>query len=456
MRWQTILTQSRDYLFFSMDGMTERERAHYTEGQRRQSQELALRLSTIALVVLPVSAMVVYAMSPHPQKVPQTLSHLVPFFVLVCMRFFHKFRKIDLRYASILAQLSIATGYSLSMRISFAEYPDRNDVAFLSNLFIAIMIFNIVLHPFKNASVLLSAVYHVILTNLAWSAAPDLKSFDWVIVVGICASFALGIFYTLSYRFRIERVDELATLDLLTHAQKHRIDAMQSALRAAGEIQDSAAPQQSLFTKQGFKVSYYQIKHEILGGDWFALRSLPTGELIIAVADATGKGIQAALVIHSIQTLWANALSQSDFNALDWLNAANRTLIALGRRKEHTLSLGLVVINAEKIIYYSAGHLPLIVLFGTENSFQVSVLPSRGSLLGMNEELFFSPKEMSRFGKNIEGILLATDGVFENSRSFMNDAINKLLTNVRANGTRALENCPAEDDKLLVWLEKIN
>ncbi len=444
------------YSFFIVSdvGITEKEREYIKAKEDRRFDGVASKFLTSAALIMLLSALATFVLSPYPQKFPQSLTHLVVAVFLIFMRLAFARSKFNLRPAILVAQYLLTLGYAWTLRVTFSQVPDINDVAILSAIFIAIMIFNIALFPFKNGLVVFTAFAHVAITYFAWSASPILKPFDWIFVASLCAAFAIAVFYFLTYLSRNEALGELATRQLLNHRQTNRILALQRDMEVAGEIQDSIAPRESIVTGHGLKVSFYQIKFDLLGGDWCAVRSFDSGDLVLVVADATGKGIQAALVIHSIQTLWANALSSPTFDSETWLNSANRTLIALGQRKEHTMSLGLVIIRKETVTYYSAGHLPLFLVLKVEDKFQVQTLIARGSLLGMSENLQLQPREITRSGLWIEALLLGTDGVFEGGSSYKNRTVLELVSRVRARGAAALEDCPAQDDKLLVWVEQ--
>ena len=58
-------------------------------------------------------------------------------------------------------------------------------------------------------------------------------------------------------------------------------------------------------------------------------RMLTNGDLVLAVADVSGKGIAASIVAQAIHTLWVQALVQENFDPEKWLHDVNNTLINL-------------------------------------------------------------------------------------------------------------------------------
>lgn len=450
---QTLLLQALRFLTVSKEGMTEQEAKYISAKEQRHYNEAGGSMIGAASAIMLVSAILIFFLSPLPQKYPQSLTHAMTAAFLAMVRAFYARKKFDLRIFVFLAQCLMGFGYASTLRLTFSQNPDVNSVAFLSTIFTALTIFNTTLFPYKNGFVLLTAGLHLALTFYAWSAAPELKPLDWMAVAGTCVAFALAMFYHLVYTARSEWLGELATRQLLSQGQSNRIRSLQRDMAEASELQDSLAPRESIVTSHGLKVSFFQIKYDLLGGDWGAARSLESGELVIAVADATGKGIQAALVIHSIQTLWANALSSPSFDPEAWLHSANKTLIALGQRKEHTMSLGLVIISQQSISYYSAGHLPLLLIVKDGDRRDVQAIPARGSLLGVNADFQLMPRSIPRESLSIEALLLGTDGVFDTHTSFRRQSILELASRLGAKGAAALEECPAQDDKLLVWVQ---
>src|SRR5690606_25320994 len=112
--------------------------------------------------------------------------------------------------------------------------------------------------------------------------------------------------------------------------EKARRQKYESDLDLAREIQDSLSPPPDTTVMGNIKVSCYQIKHHQVAGDWTACRRIGDDRTIIVVADATGKGMQAALVIHAVQSLWAEQLDYLEFKPQQWIERVNRALFKLG------------------------------------------------------------------------------------------------------------------------------
>src|SRR5688500_16637108 len=101
------------------------------------------------------------------------------------------------------------------------------------------------------------------------------------------------------------------------------------------------------------RASCFQKKFGPLGGDWLAVRRLKDGSLAAIVGDATGKGVQASLVVHAVQSLWASALVEPEFEPARWLRHLNQVLLTMGRSQLQTVTVGLLIINERRITYWS-------------------------------------------------------------------------------------------------------
>lgn len=255
--------------------------------------------------------------------------------------------------------------------------------------------------------------------------------------------------YSMSYRY--EALREYENRKLLREAEQQKFA---HELELARQIQDSLSPPVSLVSER-LRAVCLQLKHSSVGGDWVGLREQADNSIIVAVADATGKGMQAALVVHALQSLWAEALDHPDFDPERWLQRVNLTMLRLGEKQTHSLSMGLLRINGTEITYWSAGHIPLIIgesIDGVENYVAVS---GRGMFLGLSKEFSVTPGRYLSSSPNKLTLLLGTDGVFERGTATRPREIAALLQRLRSDPESALASCHAEDDRTLVWMEAV-
>ncbi len=229
---------------------------------------------------------------------------------------------------------------------------------------------------------------------------------------------------------------------------------LERELELAREIQDSLSPPDTL--KRDNVIAYcFQKKHSQVGGDWAAMRLGDHGEFYAVVADAAGKGVQAALVIHAVQSLWAETLGRLDFEPLAWIERVNHALCQLGEKQPHMVTLGIIRIHNGKCVYWSAGHLPLfVVLRRPAGEDQVRVILGRGTPLGLKEDIHIEPAETDLTGNAHISLLLGSDGVFDKGTLYRSKDIIAIRDGLRQKGNAVLEDCLADDDKTLIWIDK--
>ena len=151
-----------------------------------------------------------------------------------------------------------------------------------------------------------------------------------------------------------------------------------------------------------------------VGGDAYDALVLPSGECAFWVADVSGKGIGAALLMTTLQTeLRALVRAESDLARLATeLDARVRVVAPLGTYA--TLFLGLLSFEQERLRYINAGHVPpvwLNVQGEVEREFEVN-----GKLIGLA-----LPDDVYSFGEVVfkkgERLAIFSDGVTEAENS---------------------------------------
>ena len=206
-----------------------------------------------------------------------------------------------------------------------------------------------------------------------------------------------------------------------------------------------------------FQVNCFQSMHDEVGGDWAGAREDREGNLYVAVADAAGKGLQAALVVHSVQSLWAEHLNSPEFDPSAWLESLNRTLYELGRDEIHMVTLGITKIARDRIDYWGAGHLPLYIAVETPedpSKNKLETLLSSANPLGILPSIEVEPRSYEpKPGENFE-IISYTDGVTVEGRRRSKRAIMQLYSELRGRGAGIWDVLPANDDRTIMWIRQ--
>ncbi|MFL6452228.1 MAG: PP2C family protein-serine/threonine phosphatase [Bryobacteraceae bacterium] len=100
-----------------------------------------------------------------------------------------------------------------------------------------------------------------------------------------------------------------------------------------------------------------------LGGDCFTFLPLPGCRVALAVADASGKGLPAALMIANVQASLCTAASFAPDDAAAVVTAVNRQLYACSPADRYaTLVYGVFDENTRTLHYVNAGHNPAMVV----------------------------------------------------------------------------------------------
>jgi serine phosphatase RsbU (regulator of sigma subunit) len=144
-----------------------------------------------------------------------------------------------------------------------------------------------------------------------------------------------------------------------------------------------------------------------VGGDYYDFLRLPDGRLGLIIADVSGKGIPAALLMSSFRaSLLSQRLTEGPAEILSRLNAFLHRSVEPGRFV--TAFLGLFDLETGKFRYCNAGHNPPYVV-GADGS--VKTLREGGLVLGLFRESDYEEAEVAlEVG---DTLALFTDGVTE-------------------------------------------
>ena len=243
-------------------------------------------------------------------------------------------------------------------------------------------------------------------TRLDQRLEADLGTREWFAAIAVADAH-----YVLS--FDVESLDAdhddlVATLNIIRLAvnQKLREERMVAIMEEARLIQNSILPRH-IPQPGDFEIAARSVTAEIVGGDFYDVITLDDNTFDIAVADATGHGLTAALQVRDVFTGLRMGLSR-EFKITRTVQRLN-TIIHRSRMatKFVTLFLAEFDINGT-LIYCNAGH-PAALLVRVDGT--VIELTTTGMILGPN------PQAVYGFGlDHMEpGDVLAiyTDGITE-------------------------------------------
>jgi hypothetical protein len=260
--------------------------------------------------------------------------------------------------------------------------------------------------------------------------------------------------YFLNLRGERHALLELKSRDLTLQNEHLKIQAIESELAIARELQQNLARPQEKTIHGDKQITIFQANATKLGGDWVAARVLPDGRYVIAVGDGTGKGVPAAMVVQTVQALWTAGLNDLNWHPLSWFQSVNRTLRTMGRQHPHTLTLGLLVLDEHEATYYSAGPMPLFVVGDSRISESTKAIMGDGHLLGIYSDPQVKPIRISLPEYTPFAIMLATDGILPKRALAKEHRMYDVLSQVNIGGKSAIRNMQPDEDKILVLIKR--
>ncbi|HEY6438128.1 MAG TPA: GAF domain-containing SpoIIE family protein phosphatase [Ignavibacteriaceae bacterium] len=232
--------------------------------------------------------------------------------------------------------------------------------------------------------------------------------------------------------------------------------------RMLREMNEAKAVQLSLFPNwipeiKGFEINGLCLPCQEVGGDWFDYIPLSNGRFGFVLADVSGKGIAAALLMTSTRSL-LRMFAEQDLSPGEVLIKVNRILIAdFPKTRFVTMIYAILDPNKKTIAFANAGHLSPLIINPNETKYFES---DSGLPLGlMDNDYKVNKIEL------IEGsrIVLYSDGVTEamnsndeeygsermlNLMMKKNSSIQSLLEDVRSFASGQ----PASDDITILMI----
>jgi len=200
--------------------------------------------------------------------------------------------------------------------------------------------------------------------------------------------------------------------DGLKKAQKTQLEkkALEKEIEIAGRIQDMLIPK--VFPgMEGYNVSAFYKPAKIVGGDYYDIIPISDGRFGIVVADVSGKGVPAALVmtmISGIINIEARRENRPE-NVMIRLNDEMVTRITGGIFA--TVFYAVLDINADKLDMVSAGHHEIFIV--RKKKGRVDTVCPKGAAAGLldtgilRDRLECLSAEMNKEDK----LVIFTDGI---------------------------------------------
>jgi len=194
---------------------------------------------------------------------------------------------------------------------------------------------------------------------------------------------------------------------------RHEQSVNEAVAREAAEariVQEALLPKASPFAP-GFSVQGRSMPAGAVGGDWYDFIPISDGKWGIVLADVSGKGMAAALLMSATRAA-LRSMADTCFGPGGVLQKLNRQLMAdIPAGRFITMIFGIFDPAARKLTFANAGHPWPVFASGADDSSGPQALPTeRGLPLGISES-FYSEVEVELTPGS--RLLFYSDGISE-------------------------------------------
>ena len=227
----------------------------------------------------------------------------------------------------------------------------------------------------------------------------------------------------------------VGVLGMTLYRLQHELRASRRELaRKEAELSFALQVQQALFPQRfpadsGLEFSAVCVAARGISGDYYDVISLPDGRLAFAIADVSGKGISAAILMSNVHAV-LRMLAASRRAPESLFADLNRHLFQVsGGSHFTTLFYAEWDPATHRLRYINAGHLPPLLLGGRERL----RLKASGPPLGLFEDAAHAAGEVELLPGDL--LTLYSDGVTEAGASEGREFGEERLTSVLSAGT---------------------
>ncbi len=315
----------------------------------------------------------------------------------------------------------------------FLEYVGMFDRLLSLNFFYAITLVFLSIAPIKFRHISILLIPYTVYGIAAFSNAYKpfwMAVYLIVLCVGVTIKAIAEFIVVESMRKRLTDEDEIKRMS------RALVDR---ELELARDIQRSV-PIPERIVSDHFEIEFFLKPNDLVGGDWIAVREEEDGSFWILLIDAVGKGMQAALVVHAVQSLWT-AAGRDQLDAEGWIALVNDTLMRMGQKSLHCVTLGLMHLTNDDMIYWSAAHCPVLMRAEKSGKFVYQELQARGGMIGLSKNLNLIPRKLDMKAFEDIHLILCSDGLLsvlpgsrqrEETLPLLEKAFAETLTNMSA------------------------
>ena len=238
----------------------------------------------------------------------------------------------------------------------------------------------------------------------------------------------------------------LLNYNLLTELQEKQV--------IEAEIRRASVIQRNLLAKEappfaGYKIHAFQEQCRAVGGDLYDLALLPDGRLLFLLADVSGKGMGAALLMSNILASFRILYNERQFDLCQAVKQVSMQLFDHSAAEDFaTLFMGLVDPKQDTITFCNAGHNPALLV---RKDGKIEYLEASGTMIGAFDFSGWA-EETVTLGEG-DLVLVFTDGVTEAVRGeefYGDERVERLVANVRDDPPEEIAHSLLNDIKAFV------
>ncbi len=210
---------------------------------------------------------------------------------------------------------------------------------------------------------------------------------------------------------------QLEEVDFALNTIRASLDARLVDQRVRGSFREAAEIQQSLLVEEppefaGYELAARSVPADEVGGDFYDFYDLGEGTLGLAIGDASGHGLPAALLVRDVVTGLRMGI-EKELKVAHVFEKLNR-VIHRSRLSSRFVSVFYSELERDgNLVYVNAGHQPPILFFREQTAGKVCEveLTNGGTVIGPLPEARFR-RGFARLHPG-EVLLLLTDGILE-------------------------------------------
>jgi sigma-B regulation protein RsbU (phosphoserine phosphatase) len=258
---------------------------------------------------------------------------------------------------------------------------------------------------------LMFPVYALSSVIVWWFAPPVPQSLGHLIATGwklpFLVTFVYGVLNFLYGKTRVRLERRNVELQGMVQAGAVRLEIQEQELQRAREIQQSLLPKE-IPQLPGIAVATAWRPARAVGGDYFDVLRLDSSRLALCIADVSGKGVAAALLMANVQASLRASVRDLDSPARVCGIVNGMLCASIAPNKFVTFFCGVLDANTRAFRYCNAGHsYPILVSAGAAYTLD----QGSGAVLGVFPA--WNYQDCSVDLKSGDRLLLFTDGITE-------------------------------------------